>query len=75
MEKGEPLTLLRYYKGTDEYVDALEKPYIYLFGAKQWKDQAELKFDIDISDSAGLRDYLYENDRPTNGLAKRNRKT
>ncbi len=52
--------ILRYFKANDENVEALETPYIFLFNAKQWKDQSELQFEIDISDPVQLRQFVDE---------------
>lgn len=60
MSTIEPLTILRYYKATDENLEALETPFIFLFNARQWKDQAELQFEIDVSDPDKLKTFIDE---------------
>ena len=59
-KKDVPAAILRYYKATDENLEALETPYIFLFNANEWKDQTELQFEIDISDKVQLRKFIEE---------------
>jgi hypothetical protein len=61
MDKNiEPSTILRYYKATEENIEALTTPYIFLFNPVEWKDQLELQFEIDISDRRKVRNFLTE---------------
>lgn len=59
-KKDVPATIIRYYKATDENLEALETPYIFLFSANQWKDQTEMQFEIDISDKVQLLKFIEE---------------
>jgi len=53
-----PETILRFYKATDENIEAIDKPYLYLFSAKQWKDASEMQFQVDTSDLVALKQFV-----------------
>jgi hypothetical protein len=51
-------SIFRFYKWNKENIDALKKPYIFLYSAKSWEDAGEFDFEINIGSEESYRNFL-----------------